>query len=77
MAYTDYSYTALTQAEFFKAEAELIRFGERLAHSLGARYLKDTLLAIDAIFALTGSTKEMRIRASVCKGKNFGLPTKA
>ena len=52
MAYTDYSYTALTQAEFFKAEAELIRFGERLAHSLGARYLKDTLLAIDAIFAI-------------------------
>ena len=37
MAYTDYSYTALTQAEFFKAEAELIRFGDRLAHSLGAR----------------------------------------
>ena len=52
MAYTDYSYTALTQAEFFKAEAELIRFGERLAHSPSAKYLKDTLLAIDAIFAV-------------------------
>lgn len=49
MAYTDYSYTALTQAEFFKAEAELIRFAERFAHSLGARYLKDTLLAIARI----------------------------
>ncbi len=52
MAYSDYSYTALTQAEFFKAEAELIRFGERLAHSPSAKYLKDTLLAIDAIFAV-------------------------
>ena len=52
MGYSGYSYSALTQAEFYKAEAELIRFGERLAHSPSAKYLQDTLLAIDAIFAI-------------------------
>ena len=52
MGYSGYSYSALTQAEFYKAEAELIRFGERLAHSPSAKHLQDTLLAIDAIFAI-------------------------
>lgn len=52
MGYSGYSYSALTQAEFYKAEAELIRFAERLAHSRSAKYMKDTLLAIDAIFAI-------------------------
>ena len=37
MGYSGYSYSALTQAEFYKAEAELIRFGERLAHSPSAK----------------------------------------
>lgn len=52
MGYSGYPYSALTQAEFYKAEAELIRFGERLAHSPSAKCMKDTLLAIDAIFAI-------------------------
>lgn len=52
MGYSGYSYSALTQAEFYKAEAELIRFGERLAHTPSAKHLQDTLLAIDAIFAI-------------------------
>lgn len=46
------SYSATTQAEFYKAEAELIRFDERIAHSPCAKYMKNTLLAIDAIFAI-------------------------
>ncbi len=52
MDYAGYSYSALTQAEFYKAEAELLRFGDKLSHSPCARYLQSTLLAIDAIFAI-------------------------
>ena len=52
MEYSDYSYSAATQAEFFRAEAELIRLGDRLVHSPTAKYMKSTLLAIDAVFAI-------------------------
>lgn len=46
------SYSAQTQAAFYKAEAELIRFGERAAHMPHAEHMKNTLLAIDAVFAV-------------------------
>lgn len=52
MDYSGYSFSATTHAEFFKAESELIRFGERLAYSPSAKYMRSTLLAIDAIFAI-------------------------
>ena len=52
MDYSGYSFSATTHAEFFKAESELIRFGERLHHSPSAKYMRTTLLAIDAIFAI-------------------------
>ncbi len=52
MDYTNYSYTASTQADFYKAEAMLLRFGDKLSHSPCAKYMKDTLLAFDAIFAI-------------------------
>ena len=46
------SYSAQTQAAFYKAEADLIRFGERAAHMPHAEYMKNTLLGIDAVFAV-------------------------
>ena len=52
MDYAGYSYSALTQAEFYKAEAELLRFGDKLTHSPCARYMQTTLLAFDACFAI-------------------------
>ena len=45
------SFSAETQAGFFKAEAEMIRFGEHAARLPFARYMRNTLLAIDAVFA--------------------------
>ena len=45
-------FSADTQAAFFSAEAEMIRFGERAAQFPHAEYLKNTLLAIDAVFAI-------------------------
>lgn len=45
-------FSADTQAAFFGAEAEMIRFGERAAQLPHAEYLKNTLLAIDAVFAI-------------------------
>lgn len=45
-------YSAETQAAFFDAEAEMIRFAERVSLLPHAEYLKNTLLAIDAIFAV-------------------------
>lgn len=51
MEYSKYSYSAATQAEFFKAESELLLFGDRLEHSPCSRYMGETLLAIDAVFA--------------------------
>lgn len=55
MDYSSYSFSATTHAEFFKAESEVIRFGERLAHSPSAKYMRTTLLAIDAVFAIRTS----------------------
>jgi hypothetical protein len=52
MDFSGYSFSAETHAEFFKAESELIRFGEKLAHSQSAKYMRETLLAIDAIFTI-------------------------
>jgi Fic family protein len=52
MDYTSLSFSAETQAEFFQAESELIRLSERLSSSPSAKYMKATLLAIDAIFAI-------------------------
>lgn len=52
MDYASYSYSASTQADFFKAEAALLRFGDKLSHSPCAKYMKSTLLAFDAIFAI-------------------------
>jgi len=46
------SFSAETQGEFFKAEAEMIRFSERIIHKPYAKYMKKTLLAIDAVFAV-------------------------
>ena len=46
------AFSAETQAAFFNAEAEMIRFGERVAQLPHAEYLKNTLLAIDAVFAV-------------------------
>ena len=57
MDYSGYSFSATTHAEFFKAESELIRFGERLAYSPSAKYMRATLLAIDAIFAIGAGDK--------------------
>lgn len=45
-------FSADTRAAFFSAEAEMIRFGERAAQLPHAEYLKNTLLAIDAVFAI-------------------------
>ncbi len=45
------SFSAETQAAFFKAEAEMIRFGEHAARLPYARYMRNTMLAIDAVFA--------------------------
>ena len=45
-------FSADTQAAFFNAEAEMIRFGERAAQLSHAEFLKNTLLAIDAVFAV-------------------------
>ena len=50
--YAGYSYSAETQAEFFKAEAEMLRFADELTHSPSAKYMRSTLLAIDAVFAI-------------------------
>lgn len=52
MNYSDYSYSAATQADFFKAESNLLLLEERIAHSPSAKYMRSTLLAIDAIFAV-------------------------
>lgn len=51
MGYSDYSYSAATQAEFYKAESALLRFGDRLVRSPCVKYMKGTFLAIDAVFA--------------------------
>ena len=45
-------FSAETQAGFYKAEAEMIRFGERVARLPHSEYMKKTLLAIDAVFAV-------------------------
>lgn len=52
MKYSDYYYSAATQADFFKAESNLLLLEERIARSPNAKYMKGTLLAIDAIFAI-------------------------
>lgn len=52
MDYRDYTYTAETQAQFYRAETELLRFSERFARSPSARYMRSALLAIDAVFAM-------------------------
>ena len=52
MDYSDYSFSATTQAEFYRAEAEMLRFGERLRRRPYAEYMKKALMAIDAIFAV-------------------------
>ncbi len=52
MDYSNYSFSATTHAEFFKAESELIRLGERLVNNPSAKYMRTTLLAIDAIFVI-------------------------
>jgi Fic family protein len=52
MDYSDYSFSATTHAEFFKAESELIRLGERFVNIPSAKYMRTTLLAIDAVFAI-------------------------
>lgn len=52
MDYANYSYSAETQADFYKAEATLLRFGDKLSHSPCAKYMKGTLLTFDAIFAI-------------------------
>lgn len=46
------SFSAKTQAAFFKAEAEMIRFADRADALPYARHLRNTLLAIDAVFAI-------------------------
>lgn len=51
MEYSDYSYSAATQAEFYKAESALLRFGDRLVRSPCVKYMRGTFLAIDAVFA--------------------------
>ena len=45
-------YSAETQAEFYKAEAETLQFGTLFSSRPYAKYMKRTLLAIDAIFAV-------------------------
>lgn len=52
MRYSEYSYSAATQARFYEAEVELLRLGDRLTHNPCARYMRGTLLAFDAIFAV-------------------------
>ena len=52
MNYLDYSFSAATQAAFFKAEAELLKFDFRFASSPFARYMKESLMALDAVFAI-------------------------
>lgn len=52
MEHLDYSYSAATQAAFYKAEAKLLRLNDRIAHSPFAKYLRETLLAIEAVFAI-------------------------
>lgn len=47
-----YTYTASTQAAFYKAESEMLRLDGRLAHNELAKHLKVALLAIDAVFAM-------------------------
>lgn len=61
MDYSDYTYSAEIQAAFFKAEAELLRLEGRLERSRFARYLKKPLLAIDAIFAIRISHKDITL----------------
>lgn len=46
-----YTYTAETQAAFYKAESEVLRLDGRLAHNELAKHMKVALLAIDAVFA--------------------------
>lgn len=46
------SFSAETQAEFFKAESEMIRFGERAINKKCAKHMRKTLLGIDAVFAV-------------------------
>lgn len=50
--YSSYTFSAKTQADFFKAEAEVLRFGGRVAQSPYAKHMKTTLMAIDAVFAV-------------------------
>lgn len=45
-------YTAETQAEFYKAEAEMLNFGISFKSRPYAEYMKQTLFAIDALFAV-------------------------
>ncbi|WP_165048610.1 MULTISPECIES: Fic family protein [unclassified Adlercreutzia] len=53
MTYLDtYHYSASTQAAFYKAESEIIRLDSRLARNELAQYIKEALLAIDAVFAM-------------------------
>ncbi len=52
MNYFDYSFSAATQAAFFKAEAELLKFDFRFARSPFASYMKEALMALDAVFAI-------------------------
>ena len=46
------SFSAKTQAAFYKAEAEMIRFAEKAESLSYAGHLRNTLLAIDAVFAV-------------------------
>lgn len=61
MDYSEYSYSAEIQAEFFNAEAELLRLSSRLERNQFARYSKKPLLAIDAIFAIRTSHKDITL----------------
>ena len=52
MGYSNYAFSAATHADFYRAEAELLRFSERIKNRPYARYMKKTLLAMDAVFAI-------------------------
>ena len=59
------SFSAETQAEFFKAESEMIRFGERAINKKCAKHMRKTLLGIDAVFAVLMSHETILPAASL------------
>lgn len=52
MEYSDYSYSSATQAEFYKAESKLLLFNANLPYDPCARYMRYTMLAFEAVFAI-------------------------